>query len=182
MGKWTPVSSTQGSTFTASAARGAPPFFANTSRPAAALRAVVAPRLVTKPFGLVVPRRGGPAGHLAPERVVVGDGFPAIPVGIQAEAHDAQHEDWPQIQAGAARGFLARKDFAFQQGEDLGLECGLQPDPLPARENRRPFVAALARQANLFAGCDLQLGLGLEGRVPGGEGLPIGSPKRPKRS
>ena len=137
---------------------------------------------MTKPFGLVVPRRGGPAEHLAPERVVVGDVFQAIPVGIQAAAHDAQHEDWPEIQAGAARGFLARKDFAFQQGEELGLECGMQPDPLPARENRRPFVAALERQANFFAGCDPQVGLGLEGMAPGGECLPIGSPKRPKRS
>jgi len=145
-------------------------------------RDVVAQGLVAKPFGLVVPRRGRQAEHLAHERVVVGDVFQAIPVGIQAEAHDAQHEDLPEIQAGAARGFFAREDFGFQQGEDLGLECGVHPDPLQAREVGWQFVAALERQANLFDGCDLQVGLELEVMTHGGECLKIGSPKPRQRS
>lgn len=133
-------------------------------------------------FGFVVPRRGGQAEPLAHEAVVVGDGFQAIPVGVQAEAHAAQDEDLPQVHAGAAGGLFAGEDFGFEQGKDLGLERGVPPEPLQAGEAGGPFVAALEGQANLFDGRDVPFGLSLEMLAPGGECLAIGSSKWPERS
>ena len=124
---------------------------------------------MAKPFGFVGPRGGRPAQHLAHEDIVVGHMFQPIPVGIQAEADDAPHEDLPEIHAGATGGFLAGEELGFQQGEDLGLEGRVHPHPLEAGEERRQFVPALARQANLFDGRDLQFGLGLKVMAQGGE-------------
>ena len=120
-------------------------------------------------FGLVVPWRGRQSQHLAHERVVIGHVFQAIPVGVEAEAHAAQHEDLPEVHAGAAGGFFAGEDFGFQPGEELSLERGVPPDPLESRQNGRQFVPALERQANLFDGDYLEVWLGLEVVAQGGE-------------
>ena len=131
-------------------------------------RDVVPQGLMAEDFGVLAPRRGGHAQHLAHEGIVVGDVFQAIPVRVQAQAHDAQHEDLPEVHAGAAGGLLARQDRGFQQGENLGLERGMHPEPLQPGQDRRQLVAALERQANLFDGRDLEIGLGLEGVAHGG--------------
>ena len=123
---------------------------------------IVPQGLMAEVFDLVVPRRGGQAEHLAHERVVIGDVFHPIPVRVEAEADDAEHENLPEVYAGATGALLAGEDFGFEQGEHLGLERGLHPDPLEARQDRRQLVPALERQANLFDGGDLEIGLGLE--------------------
>ena len=96
--------------------------------------------------------RGGHAEKLAQERVVVGAMLEPIIVGLEAEGHDAQHHDLPEVEAGAASGFFAREDFGFEQPEDFRLQRGVRPDPLQAGQDRRPFVAALAREDNFFNG------------------------------
>ena len=95
--------------------------------------------------------------------------FHPVPVRVQAQAHDAQHEDLPEIHAGAPRGFFAGEDFGCAQGEDPGLERGVRPDPLQAGEDRRQLGAALERQTHLFDGRELESGLGLEVVAHGGE-------------
>ena len=57
---------------------------------------------------------------------------------------------------------------SFKQGEDLGLERRVHPNPLEPRQNRRQFVATLERQTNLFDGRDLQIGLVLKIMAHGG--------------
>jgi hypothetical protein len=73
----------------------------------------------------------------------------------------------PEVHAGAAGGLFAGQDFGFEQSEDLSLERGMHPEPLQPRQDRRQFVAALERQANLFDGRDLEIGLSLEGVADG---------------
>ena len=134
-------------------------------------RDVVPQGLMAEQFGLLIPRRGRQAQHLAHERVIVGDVFQSIPVGVQAQAHDAQHEDLPQVHARATGGFFAGEDFGFQQGKDLRLERWVHPNPLQASQHGRQFVPALERQTNLFDGRDLEIGLGLEMMAHGGDRL-----------
>src|ERR1035441_2752707 len=43
----------------------------------------------------------------------------------------------------------------------------MHPEPLQTGEDRGQFVAARERQANLFDGCDLEIGLGLKGVAQG---------------
>ena len=93
---------------------------------------------------------------------MIGQVLHPIPIHVQAQAHDAQDEDLPEVHAGAAGGLLAGEDLGFEPGEDLGLERGVHPNPLQPREDRRQFVAALERQANLFDGGDVQIRLALE--------------------
>ena len=101
---------------------------------------VVTQGLMAEHFGLVSPRRGGQTQHLAHEGVVVGDVFHAIPVGVQAAAHDAQHEDLPQVQAGAARGFLPARILASSRARSSALSVGcIQTHCRPARSGRRIF-------------------------------------------
>ncbi len=132
-------------------------------------RDVVAQRLMAEPFGLVIPRRGRQAQHLTNQRVMIGHILHPIPVGVQAQPHDAQHEDLPEVHARATGGFFADKDFGFQQGEDLSLEGRVHPDPLQPGQQWRKFVATLERQTNLFDGRDLEIGLGSEMVAHGGE-------------
>lgn len=47
---------------------------------------------------------------------------------------------------------LPAADSGFEQGEDLGLERGVHPNPLETREDGREFVAALERETNLLDG------------------------------
>ena len=54
---------------------------------------VVPQSLMAEDFGLLASRRGGHAQHLAHQGIVVGDVFQAIPVRVQTQAHDAQHQD-----------------------------------------------------------------------------------------
>jgi hypothetical protein len=124
---------------------------------------VVPQRLRAEDFGVRTPRRGRHAQHLAHEQVMVGQVLHPIPVGVQSQPHDAQHEDLPEVHARAAGGLFAREDFGFQQGEELGLERGVHPDPLESGEDGWQLVAAFERQPNLFDGRDLQIGLGLVG-------------------
>ena len=130
---------------------------------------VVPQGLMTENFGVLTPRRGRHAQHLPHERIVVGNVFQPIPVRIQSQPHDAQDENLPEVHAGATGGLFASDDFSFQQGEDLGLECWVHPDPLQTGQDGRQLVAALERQPNLFDGGDLQIGLGLEMMAHGGE-------------
>jgi len=123
---------------------------------------VVAQGMVAELFGGGAPGRGRQTEHLAHEQVVVGDVFEAVPVGVQAQAHGAQREDLPEVQAGTAGGLLAGEDFGFQQGEDLGHERGLRAEPLEPGEDRRQLVAALQGQGNLFDGGDVKVWLGGE--------------------
>ena len=109
----------------------------------------------------------GHAEKLADERVVVGEVLQAIVVGIEAEPHDAEHEDLPEVEAGAAGDLFAGEDFGFEQGEDLRLQRRLRPDPLQAREDRRQFVAALAREDDLFNRHEAEFGLGGEALAHG---------------
>jgi len=78
-------------------------------------------------------------------------------VHLETETHDAQHENLPQIQAGAAGGFFVREDLALDEGEDSGLERGMHPEPLEAGEDGRQFIAAAQRQTNLFDGRELEI-------------------------
>jgi hypothetical protein len=81
--------------------------------------------------------------------------FHPIPVGIQSQADDAEDENLPEVHPGAASGLLASENLRFQQREYLRLELRVHPHPLQTGENRRQFIAALARQPNLFDGGDL---------------------------
>ena len=130
---------------------------------------VVAPRLLAEPFFIRARRRGGHAQPLRQERIAVGDVFPAIPGGVQAQAPDAQHEDLPAVPAGAAGGFLARENFDCEPGAELGREGGMPPAPLEAGAEGRPFIAAGERPVNLFDGRELEIRLGLEAVAQGGE-------------
>ena len=71
---------------------------------------------------------------------------------FQTQAHDAQHQDLPQVHAGAASGFLARQNLLFQQGENRALEGGMNPNPLQTGEDGRQLVAAAGGQLNLLDG------------------------------
>ena len=130
---------------------------------------VVPQGLMAEPFVLLAPRCGRHAEHLAHEGIVVGDVFHPIPVGVQPQPHDAQHENLPKIHAGAPGGLLAREDLGFEQAEYLGLERGVQPNPLETGEDGRQLVATLEWQTNLFDGRELQIGLALEMMAHGGE-------------
>jgi hypothetical protein len=130
---------------------------------------VVPQRLMAEDLGILAPRGGRHAEHLPHEQMMVGQILHPIPVRVEAEPDDAQHEDLPEVHAGASGGLLAGEDFGFQQGENLGLERGVHPEPLQTGEDGREFVAAFERQANLFDGGDLQIGLGLKSVAHGGE-------------
>jgi len=130
---------------------------------------VVPQGLMAEDFGFLAPRRGGHAQHLAHEGIVVGDMFQAIPVRVQTQAHDAQHQNLPEVHAGAAGGLLARQDGGFQQTENLGPQRRMHPEPLQPGQDRRQLVPAPGGQANLFDGRDLKIGLGLKGMAHGGK-------------
>jgi len=142
---------------------------------------VVAQRLVAEHFFIITPRHGGHLEHLAHEQMMIGHVFHAIPVRVEPQTHDAQHEDLPQIHPGAAGDFFAREDFGLDEAEDLGLERGVHPEPLESGEEGRQLIAAAQRQTNLFDGRDLEIRLGLV-VVAHDECLEIRSSKRPKRS
>ena len=95
---------------------------------------------------------GRPAQDLAQQRVMVGQIFQPVIVAVQAQTHDAQHENLPEAQAGPPRRLLAAADFGFQQREKLGIEFGRLEDPLQTGEDRRQFVAALEGDRNAFDG------------------------------
>jgi hypothetical protein len=138
---------------------------------------------MAEPFGFLLPRRGGQTEHLAHERVVVGDVFQPIPVRVQPQPHDAQHEDLPPIHARASGALLASEDFGFQQGENLRLERRVHPDPLQTGEDRRQLVAAFEGQTNLLDGRGLEFGLRLEVMAHGGDEtrmLPVQTAKSPQ--
>ena len=84
-------------------------------------RDVVPQRLPGEDFGFGPPTQRRHPQHLPQQGVVVGQVFQPIPVGIQAQAHHPQHQDLPQVHAGAAGGFLAGQNGRFEQGEDLRL-------------------------------------------------------------
>ena len=56
---------------------------------------------------------------------------------------------------------FARQHGGFQQGENLGPQRGMHPEPLQPGQDRRQLVPAPEGQANLFDGRDLEIGLGL---------------------
>lgn len=76
-------------------------------------------------LGVLTPRRGRHAEPLAHERVVVGEVFHPIPIRGEAQPHDAQHENLPEVRDGVASGLLAGEDPGFEQGDNLGLARGL---------------------------------------------------------
>ena len=78
-------------------------------------------------------------------------------VHLETETHDAEHEDLSQNHVGAVGGLIGREDFAFDEGEDLGLERGMHPEPLEAGEDGRELIAAAERQTNLFDGRELEI-------------------------
>ena len=141
-------------------------------------RDVVPQGLMTEYFGVLTPRRGRHAQHLAHEQVMVGQVLHPIPVRVQSQPHDAEDEDLPEVHAGAAGRLFARENFGFQQGEDLGLECRVRPDPLETSQDGRQLIAALERQPNLLNGRDLQIRLGLEWVAHGSECCRL-RPKKP---
>ena len=98
---------------------------------------------------------------------MVGEILEAVVVGLEAEAHDAEHEDLPEVEAGAAGGLFSPEDFGFEQPEDFRLQRGVRPDPLPAGEDRRHFVAALARADDFLNGPEPEFGLRGEGLAHG---------------
>ena len=100
---------------------------------------------------------------------MIGHVFPPIPVRVQPQTPAAQNEDLPQVQAGATGGFLTREDFVFEPRKHPGLERGVPPKPLKTGEDGREFIAAPARQANLFDRDDREIGLGWEMRAQGGK-------------
>ncbi len=101
--------------------------------------------------------------------IVVGDMFHPIPIRVQAQPHDAEDHDLPEMQAGATGGFLVREHDRFDQGQHLGLEGGVTPEPLEAGEDRRKFIATVERQANLLDGRELQIGPDLKTMAHRGE-------------
>jgi hypothetical protein len=78
--------------------------------------------------------------------------FEAVPVGRQAEAHDTADEDLPEVHAGVAGGLFAGADLGGEQGENLGFEGGMCPEPLEAGQEGWELVATVERQVNLFDG------------------------------
>ena len=124
---------------------------------------VVPQGLVAEDLGGLAPGGEGQAEPLAHARVVVGDVFETVPVGRQAEAHDTADEDLPEVQARAAGGLLADADLGGEQGEHLGFEGGMCPEPLEAGQEGWELVAAVERQGNLFDGDGLEAGLGGKG-------------------
>jgi hypothetical protein len=112
---------------------------------------------------------GSDTHEVAHESVVVGDVFEAVVVAVQAQADDPEHEQVPQIHAGAAGGFLVAHDMLLQQGEDLLVDLGRREDPLEAREDGREFIAALEGNEDLFDGRLAQLQLGFESLAHGCE-------------
>ncbi len=106
--------------------------------------------------------RGGHAEKLADEGVMIGEIFETIVVGIETVADDAEDEDLPEIEAGAAGGFFAGEDFGFEEREDFGLQRRVRPDPLQAGEDRGQLVAALERENDFFDRREAEFGLGGE--------------------
>ena len=100
---------------------------------------------MTKPFVFLAPRGGRHAQHLAHEPIIVGNVFHPIPVGIQSQTHDPQHQNLPEVHPGAASGLLASENLRLQQREYLRLERRVHPHPLQTGEDRRQFIAALER-------------------------------------
>ena len=102
---------------------------------------VVPQGLMAEDFGLLAPRRGGHAQHLAHEGIVVGDVFQAIPVRVQTQAHDAQHQDLPQIHAGAAGGLLcppARRLPAGRESRPAAWDASRATAARPGSAATRP--------------------------------------------
>ena len=93
--------------------------------------------LMAEDFSVRSPRVYRHAEHLAHEQMMVGQVLHPIPVRVQAEPDDAQHQDLPEVHAGAAGGLLAAEELGFEQGEEVGLERGMHPDPLESGEDGR---------------------------------------------
>ena len=104
----------------------------------------------------------GHAEKLADERVMIGEVFESVVVGVETEANDPKHKDLPEVEAGAAGDLFAREDFGFKQAEDFRLQRGVRPDPLQTGEDRRHFVAALERENDLLDRHEAEFGLGGE--------------------
>ena len=68
---------------------------------------VVPQGLMAEDFGPLASRGGGQTEHLADQHVMIRQVLQAIPVGIQAQADDAQNEDLPQVHAEATGGLFA---------------------------------------------------------------------------
>jgi hypothetical protein len=86
------------------------------------------------------------------------------------QAHNAQHQNLPEVHAGAAGGLFARQHGGFQQTENLGPQRRMHPQPLQPGQDRRQLVPAPEGQANLFDGRYLKIGLGFKGMAHGGKG------------
>lgn len=113
---------------------------------------VVAQRLPSEHLGLRPPGRLGHAENLAHQRVEIGDVFESIPVGAQSQTHHAQHQDVPEVHAGAACAFLLADDGFLQQGENLRVERGVKKQPLQAGEDGRQFIATGEGQTDFLDG------------------------------
>ena len=69
----------------------------------------------------------------------------------------------PQAGAGAAGGLFAGADLGGEQGENLGFEGRVRPEPLEAGQKGRELVTAVERQVNLFDGDGQEAGLAGKG-------------------
>jgi hypothetical protein len=123
---------------------------------------VVAERLAAEALGVGPPRVGADQEHLAQEQIIVGQVFHPVPVGVQPQADHAEHQDLPQVHAGASGRLFVRHEASFQQGEDGCFVGGMSPDPPQARQEGRQFVAAVKREQDLLDGSELQVRLRVE--------------------
>jgi len=94
---------------------------------------VVPQGLMAEDFGLLAPRRGRHAQHLAHERIVVGDMFQAIPVRVQTRRTTPSTRIC-HIHAGAAGGRFAASTAAFSRPRISARSVGcIQSHCSPAR-------------------------------------------------
>ena len=107
-------------------------------------------------------QRGADAHDLAYQSVVVGGVFELIKIAPSGHAHHAEHQDVPEVHAGAAGLLLVANDSFFEQAENRFVEFGGLVNPLESSEHGGHFVAAAGREADLLNRGLTELELGVE--------------------
>ena len=76
---------------------------------------VVSQGLVMEDLGGVAQRALGQTQHLAQQSMIIGQVLQPSVVGVQAQAHDPQHQDLPPVHAGAAGQLLVGQHLLWEQ-------------------------------------------------------------------
>src|ERR1022692_1122256 len=88
-------------------------------------RDVVPQRLMTKPFVFLAPGCGRHAQHLAHQRIIVGNVFQPIPVGIQSQTHDPVWSNNSSVKFQCCHSGFVLDSCAVNLSPCLGKSCWL---------------------------------------------------------